>query len=265
MPEPALSYSRAGRIGQPTLVLLHGFLGGQEDWRDLIDGLGDSCDAIAIDLPGHGASTDMPERHFSFDGISHAISDLLATLGVNQYCLAGYSMGGRIALYHATRNRDRIQSLVLISANPGIESKVERRERYDADMRLSADLESGGLSAFIERWYSQPLFASLKKRADFETIMSRRSHGSAGALARALRGFSVGIQPPLWKHLAGITAPVLCVAGELDQKYVGLATRTADLCGQGKLCIISDAGHAVHLEQPEELALAVRPMINVHA
>ena len=265
MPEPALSYTRVHRADRPTVVLLHGFLGDKEDWLDFLQGPGDSLDTIAIDFPGHGSSTEAPESYFSFDGCSEAIAGLLASIGVTRYCLIGYSLGGRIALYHATRHEDKIRSLVTISANPGIVSESERRERYEADLRLASDLETRGLSPFIDRWYAQPMFASLRTHSGFAKIMGRRSHGSAEALARALGAFSVGAQPPLWDQLADLTIPVLCVAGERDKRYVQVASRTADLCRRGKLCIISDAGHAVHLEKPHELALAARPFINAYA
>jgi 2-succinyl-6-hydroxy-2,4-cyclohexadiene-1-carboxylate synthase len=265
MPEPALSYTRVHRADRPTVVLLHGFLGDKEDWLDFLKRPGDSFDTIAIDLPGHGSSTEVPERYFNFDECSDAIAGVLTSIGVARYCLIGYSMGGRIALYHALRHEDKIRSLVMISANPGIKSEDERRERYEADLRLATDLESRGLDSFIDRWYSQPLFDSLKMHPGFERTKTRRLDGSAEALSRALRAFSVGAQPPLWDQLADLTIPVLCVAGERDQQYVELATRTADLCRRGKLCIISGAGHAVHLEEPQELAPAVRPFINAHA
>ena len=150
---------------------------------------------------------------------------------------------------------------MLISANPGIESEEQRTMRRESDLRLAEELTAGGLNAFVDTWYRQPLFESLHRHSAFEVMKSRRAVGSVEGLASALRGFSVGLQPPQWDRLAQLTIPLLAVAGEIDKKYVELAKRTADLCPQGKLCIISDAGHAVHLEAPKQLARAVRPLL----
>jgi len=264
MPEPLLSFTRNHRPGKPTVVFLHGFLGGKDDWEPVIDALGDRFDTIAIDLPGHSVGNTSSTDLFDFDECGRAIGDLLTECRVGRYCLIGYSMGGRIALHHAVHHPAQIQGLVLISASPGLKRETERISRLVRDEQLASELESEGLEHFIDRWYTQSLFDQLRTHPNFERIRARRIAGDPAQLAQALRRFSVGRQRSLWPDLPGLKIPVLAVAGELDSKYVGLARQTADLCPQGKLCIISHAGHAVHLEKPLELAQALRPFITAH-
>ncbi|WP_254902646.1 alpha/beta fold hydrolase [Lonsdalea britannica] len=87
-----------GEPGQPWLVLLHGLLGSGEDWQPILPFLNDRP-VLLVDLPGHGDS-----RHQSadsFDDVSRQLTALLAEEGVNDYWLLGYSLGGRIAMFHA--------------------------------------------------------------------------------------------------------------------------------------------------------------------
>ena len=49
----------AGRhsdTGQPTVLLLHGFMGCAADWDHVTAALALTCRCISIDLPGHGAT-----------------------------------------------------------------------------------------------------------------------------------------------------------------------------------------------------------------
>ena len=56
---------------------------------------------------------------------------------------------------------------------------------------------------------------------------------------------------PLHDRLSGITAPVLVLAGELDQTSLERARFVADGMPHARLEIIEAAGHTPHLEQPD--------------
>ena len=45
--------------------------------------------------------------------------------------------------------------------------------------------------------------------------------------------------------------PVLLVAGALDHKFVALAERMHGAIAGSELAVVADAGHTVHLEQPD--------------
>ena len=65
--------------------------------------------------------------------------------------------------------------------------------------------------------------------------------------------------------LAMSVAFVFClvVAGRLDAKYVELAERMADAIGSNaSLVVIDGAGHACHLEKPDEFVAAVVPFLS---
>jgi len=45
--------------------------------------------------------------------------------------------------------------------------------------------------------------------------------------------------------------PALLLAGALDGKYSAIARRMAGAMPRARLAIVPDAGHAIHLEQPD--------------
>jgi 2-succinyl-6-hydroxy-2,4-cyclohexadiene-1-carboxylate synthase len=191
---------------------------------------------------------------------TRALLDLLDELDVERTAIVGYSMGGRLALYLALRHPERCSGLFLESASPGIEDAAERESRRNSDEEKSGRLESGGLESFLEYWYRQTLFASLSGHEEIlERIIEARLRNDPGELARSLRGMGTGSQPSLWAELAVLEAPALAVAGELDEKYVGISTRMASLNPRIRAAIVSGAGHNVRLEAPEAyLALLKR-------
>jgi 2-succinyl-6-hydroxy-2,4-cyclohexadiene-1-carboxylate synthase len=177
----------------------------------------------------------------------------LDELGIERPVIAGYSMGGRLALYLALRYPDRCAGLFLESASPGVESEEERTVRRKADEEKAKRLESRDLEAFLGDWYRQPLFESLARNEDLlqRTIEARR-HNDPVELARSLRGMGTGSQPSLWGELEGLTVPALAVAGGLDGKYVRVSSLMAGISPGVEPVVIPGVGHDVHDEAPAE-------------
>ena len=83
----------------------------------------------------------------------------------------------------------------------------------------------------------------------------RRRGNSVQRLAHQLRVLGPGAQEPLWDRLAELAMPVLLVAGGYDRAYSDTAHRMAGEIGaNAEVAILPRAGHALHLEQPKELA-----------
>ena len=98
----------------PTLVLLHGFTHTGASWAPVVGALGERYRALAPDIRGHGASAEL--RPVQLDAV---VSDV-AGLTVGRFVLAGYSMGGRIALHVALAHPKRVARLFLVGASAGI-------------------------------------------------------------------------------------------------------------------------------------------------
>src|SRR5215208_6157217 len=250
MPD-SLNHEVSGNGLYPTILFLPDFMGSSAAWRGAIAGLGARYFCIAGDLPGHGASLGTPPDTYTIEGAARTVIGILDELERVRTVIAGYSMGGRLALYLALRYPERCAGLFLESASPGLESAGERAARRAADESKAGRLESGDFEAFLQDWHRQPLFASLARDENLlrRTVEARRRNDPA-ELARSLRGMGTGSQPSLWGELEGLAVPALAVAGGLDEKYAGISSRMAGLSPWMESLVVPEAGHNVHEETP---------------
>ena len=239
----------------PPVVALHGFAGNMSTWSVFAQEAQQEYTLVTVDLLGHGAS-DSP-KNFQRYSVEHSTNDIaviLDNLRIPRTCWLGYSMGGRIALVAATLNPNRCECLIIESASPGFRLKEERDERVRSDSALTRFIEEEGVEAFSNYWEQQPLFASQTKlpSATRERIRNQRLKNNAMGLANTLRAAGSGAQPPVHDLLSTLKIPVLCIAGEDDSKYCSIAREMCSLLPNARVSIIPKAGHAPHLEQPEE-------------
>lgn len=253
-----LHHVETGLPDGPPVVMLHGFLGSSADWQQVAAPLAEDFRCIAIDLPGHGASTRLADDVYTWEGALDALEATLASLAVDRHRLIGYSMGGRLALGLALRQPGRAQRIVLAGASAGLREASQRASRVALDEERAVELERG-LTAFVQQWYEMPLFASLDRRNGLrEELVASRVLNDAAEAARALRGFSTGRMPDYWLALDDLGAPTLAVAGARDPKFVDLAFRMAAAGRPVSPLVLPRAGHLVPLEHPTLLADAVR-------
>jgi pimeloyl-ACP methyl ester carboxylesterase len=92
-----LNYMRRGS-GEP-LVLVHGLGSQWQAWEPQLDRLAPERDLVALDLPGFGESSPLPPGDRpSTERLTRAVAELLDELGLERPHVAGFSLGGAIAL-----------------------------------------------------------------------------------------------------------------------------------------------------------------------
>ena len=257
------SMATVPRKGTP-LILLHGFTASADSWRHLVSSLSPEHDVITVDMPGHGRSTTPADpSRYALDTFADDLATVLDVLGIPRAIVLGYSMGGRAALKFALQHPQRVQALVLESTSPGIADPTQRSERQQWDLRLAELLERDGITAFVDHWERLPLWASqaalgLETRA---ALRAQRLAQSPVGLANSLRGAGQGVDPPVADRLAELRVPVLLLAGALDSGYVSFARSMAASLRDARVDIVAAAGHAVHLERPEEYAALVKRFV----
>jgi 2-succinyl-6-hydroxy-2,4-cyclohexadiene-1-carboxylate synthase len=233
-----------------TVVLLHGFTNTGRSWESVMNSL-PGRESLAPDLRGHGRCADARPITLS------AVIDDVATLAPDTFTLAGYSMGGRIALHAAFALHDRVRRLVLVGASPGLRTATARAERRAADERLADELESSTIERFAERWASTPVLADQPPEVRAKADADRRRNHSPAGLAAALRGLGTGALPSLWPRLDRLTIPVELVVGERDEKFIQVARQMLEELPNAHLVVAPGAGHAVHWEAPDTVAASI--------
>lgn len=250
--------------GEP-LLLLHGFTGSKETWRSFLSSWSKHFRVIAVDLLGHG-KTEHPvdEARYNIEVVAHDLLILVDSIHAEQVHILGYSMGGRLAVTFASLYPKRVRSLVLESTTAGLEEKEEREARVQKDRKLANFIETAGIPAFVDKWEAVPLFASQKRlsKSSRDRLRNERLRNNEIGLANSLRGMGTGVQPSCWHRLHKFQMPVLLLCGEYDEKFIGILSRMEYMLPNARIIQISDAGHAIHVEQPEKFDTIVMGFLN---
>ncbi len=235
------------------LFLLHGMGGSPYDW----EGVQKFLPSIALPVPNSSS----PET------CALAIADIIEKTAGGKFALAGYSMGGRLALLVAVELFARglpPSRLILVSAGFGSADMQEKADRRRKDEDWAALAETNQ-KRFWEEWYGQALFSSYRSlppstKASWENL---RLSMDIGSLTKQLRNLGPGNHEDLFPVLEGLTEKglrVLYIVGELDKKYLELSRMAGEKSG-ARVSVITNAGHILPLEAPEELASEIRDFL----
>jgi pimeloyl-ACP methyl ester carboxylesterase len=105
-----------GGTGRP-LVLVHGLGSRGADWANLIPRLIDGGHRVyALDLLGYGRSAQPRDASYSISNQAVMVEGFLDSQHLHQVDLAGWSMGGWIAMRIALQQPERIRRLVLLDS-----------------------------------------------------------------------------------------------------------------------------------------------------
>ena len=250
-----LSIAEAG-VGQRPLLLLHGFTGAKEDFTDWLDRLAASgWHAVVPDHRGHGESSKpTSEEAYSFEILANDVERLIDALGWQRLVLVGHSMGGMVAQFVALDIADRLDGLVLMDTGHGpvqgfdpelVEGAVAivRAQGVDALADLFAEFDSPLDSAAHKQL--------LEDRPGFAEFEDRKFRATSPALYGAMAPvFVSGADRLDQMRTLPPSLPVLVIAGEQDQQFVGPSERMAEAIPGASLVVIPNAGHSPHFENP---------------
>ncbi|MFD1030319.1 2-succinyl-6-hydroxy-2,4-cyclohexadiene-1-carboxylate synthase [Metaplanococcus flavidus] len=250
---------------EQTLVFLHGFTGSTATWHNLVPHFA-GYKIVLIDLLGHGL-TDSPkdQERYAVELQLRDLEMLFERMGLQNFSLAGYSMGGRVALAYACAFPDKLSALVLESASPGLETEPQQNDRKKSDGELAKDIVSEGIAAFVDRWEEVPLFKTqetLPTSVKMAVREERLAQNPIG-LANSLIGMGTGAQDSYWQAIRQLDLPVLLLTGSLDEKFTAIAEEMVGIMPKAVHREVL-AGHALHVEKPAEFATIVVEYLNIN-
>jgi 2-succinyl-6-hydroxy-2,4-cyclohexadiene-1-carboxylate synthase len=237
----------------PPLLLLHGWMGNCNDYLEIIELLRSRFYCIAIDLPGHGRTEVIGgDIGYGFVNTATGIIDLLDSINVNRCSIAGYSFGGRLALYLALEFPDRFDRVMLESTSPGLATEIDRQTRIIQDWQIIDRLETDNFTNFVQGWYRQSIFSGIDRHSNFrDLIQSRIVNNRSHNLIKSLEYAGLGMQPYLGDKLKVYSHPILLIVGELDQKFVTINQNLDRECPMTMLEIVPNCSHNIHFQQPQ--------------
>lgn len=247
-----IRYGCVGNPKNPAIVMIHGFLGTPYDWASVAGRVDDDLFCVVVTVPGHAGAPISSEPRSGFPEICRDIRTMLDRLEINTAILAGYSLGGRIAIEFSKAESHRVRHLFAISSHFGLENDQERAERLTADINFSKQLAEQPFSNFLEHWYQNPLFDGIQDDPQFDSYISEkiRLHKPAG-VATAISQFSLGYQLPFdWNESS---FPIDYIYGKNDIKY-GVYAHTLPLQDRIQLTSVPDVSHAVLFQAPDAIS-----------
>lgn len=253
-------FAKLGDKALPPTVFLHGFTGCSRDWRNIVAELASNFYCLMPDLPGHGQTVvEGSDDNFLMEHTASALIEWLDSLGVKQCHLAGYSMGGRLGLYLVLNYPDRFDKVVLESSSAGIKTEKERAVRRANDKSIAEKIITLSINEFMQEWYNQPLFATLRQHPKrLSALLKDRKSVDREGLAKSLCMMGTGMQPSLWRRLSEVQHDTLLIVGEKDTKFCKIAEEMAGLIQGVTVAVVTEAGHNVHFEKPDEFTALVK-------
>lgn len=112
-------YRESGDPNKQTIVLLHGFPTSSHMFRELIPKLSEQFHLVAPDYPGFGQSSMPPADQFdySFDSLANVVGKFIDTMGIAKYSLYLMDYGAPVGFRIATKNPERVESLIIQNGN----------------------------------------------------------------------------------------------------------------------------------------------------
>ncbi len=251
-----VAWFEAGR-GEP-LVLVHGLADDHRAWRRTLPDLVLRHRVLLYDLRGHGQST-LGKPDGSLRQLGEDLVGLLDALEIQRARIAGFSLGGTIAMRVAIDHPDRVDKLVLVATS----SRVGRTAAGWYRERLSmVKNEDSWLRETLDR-DTADVYAQAPNELEEGLLIRRQSTADARGYGNACAAMAALFEAPLDPELGHIPAPTLIVASDLDQHC---PPRAAEIIHAGipgsRIELIKGAGHAVPVERPGELAAAMNRFLS---
>lgn len=235
-----------GAEADESVVLIHGFGGDLSTWLFNQDAFAKDYRVVAVDLPGHGASTPIQGSNV-FEDLVSAVDRALETVAPGKMHLVAHSFGGAVAAALAAHQPGRVASLSLI-APVGLGKQINKTFLDDF---ISAERRRP-LKEVLERLLADP--SKISNDMIEGTLRFKRLEGVPEALS-AIRDTIVDADGQQRHWIAGTIAdfngPVALIWGEKDQ-IVPLPGEQ-QIPSRAKLKVVNAVGHMPQMEAASEV------------
>jgi pimeloyl-ACP methyl ester carboxylesterase len=227
----------------PPLILIPGLLNDAELWRDQIAALADIAECLVADIT-QGESLE-------------ALAQSVLAQAPPRFALAGFSLGGYVAVEMARLAAERIERLALLdtSIQPDDPERAAARQVRDKAARGPGTFHGFG-DRLLRTYLSE---AHLQDEQIVGRIRGMTQRLGAEVFLRQnniLRKDGAGV-------LSGLSCPVLILCGEED-RLTPLAEHQAmaRLVPQARLVAVPGSGHMTPIENPAAVNAALRAWLH---
>ncbi len=240
----------------PPLIILHGLFGSLDNWQTIARQLAEDFTVFVLDLRNHGRSPHSEEH--SYEAMCEDLLSFMEEHWVFETMLLGHSMGGKLAMYFALNQSEKVEKLVVVDiapkAYPGGHEIIfqalqalpleEIKSRSEAEEWLSGAIISKPIRQFLLKNMGRDKDNRFFWKPNIEVL-----HRQYPEILREIDG------QPFEKPALFIRGGRSGYIGEEDLPQI------RRLFPEARLHDVQNAGHWVHAEAPEEFVRVVRDFL----
>jgi pimeloyl-ACP methyl ester carboxylesterase len=246
------------------VVFVHGNPGPKEDWRDLLNRVGEFSRAVAPDMPGFGAA-DKPEGFdYTSQGYARHLGGIVDRLGIDLVHLVMHDFGGPWALVWAASHPEAFASATLINSGVLLDYRWHRLARIWRTPILGelfmATTNRRALRLLLGHDNPRLLPPAIDRIYDVS-----RHWGTKRAVLKLYRATEASALAALRNPLRQLDRPALVLWGTEDV-YVPWqqAARQRESFPSARIELLEGLGHWPFLEDPARVAEQVIPFLREH-
>lgn len=235
--------------GDP-VVLIHGLADDHRAWRRTVGELMLTRRVILADMRGQGG-TSVGTPDGTVGQLARDVVVLLDHLELDRATLAGFSLGGVVAMRAGIDFPDRIDQLALIATSSRVNSAAAG---WYAERAALVDNDSPQLRSTLDT-DTEDVYRHRPAEIAGGLIIRREATADPRGYANACRAMASLREHPLDDELAAIIAPTAILAATDDQHCPPRAGQIiADRISGSEFTVLEDTGHPIPVERPVEVA-----------
>lgn len=241
-------YTDQGR-GEPTIVLIHGWICNHKFWQEQIPALSQNHRVIALDMIGCGRS-DAPPVAYTQERLARSVLAVMDQAQIQDAVLVGHSMGAAVARRVALEHPARVRAFISMDGALG-------RPPQDPAGREKWLAQAAGFAAQFQGPDGQQKVGPFFDAAQAETTpQALREWVKAQALATPWHvgrsSMAEFVRPENW-DMQPSKVPALAVCAQGPHAPPGYDKQLRILFPNLSYHTVSGVGHFLMLEKPEKI------------
>lgn len=231
------------------VIIMHGVFGSLDNWLTVGKKLAENFEVYLLDLRNHGDS--FHDEEFTYEAMANDLAAFIESEKIEDPVIIGHSMGGKVAMKFAVNAPASFDKLIVVDIAPrayrphhqeildGLKSidLQNLKSRKDADDQLSKHISELGVRQFLLKNLSRDREGNFQWKLNLPVIDA--NIGNVGE----------GLEDKLASD-----KPTLFIRGE-NSNYISNKDNISivSFFPNSEIKTVSNAGHWVHAENPDEL------------
>jgi pimeloyl-ACP methyl ester carboxylesterase/ketosteroid isomerase-like protein len=239
-------------IGEP-IIFAHGLFLNHTTFNEQINLLEKSFRCLSFDMPGHGASSYNKEG-WTLESLADDLALFVRENDLQPITFVGQSFGGTVGMIFAARYPELIGKLILVGTTAREEVQDRRENWHEIKQYILSN--PSNLEEFVKE-----MQAKNKNKEWLAKNQDKAEQERKMMISHDLEGLGKAIDAAVLKRknitniLSNVKCWTLVIAGKDDRATpLELSEEIVNKIPNSALKIVNDAGHHLHIEQPEALS-----------